>query len=99
MLEFGRKTREVVSRPAVSLDVTSSEGAGELGCMVSHREGGAFTCDQTPKVVAVLPFSSWKSNLLVDMDGSSFVKFVMFQERLDFVGFRYTVPLITALTL
>lgn len=39
-----------------------------------------------PKAVsAVFPFSSWESNLR-DMGGSSFVKCVMFQERLNFVG-------------
>lgn len=35
---------------------------------------------------AVLPFSSWKSNLPTDMGGSSFIKFVIFQETPPFGG-------------
>lgn len=85
MLELGHEIRETVSSPVVLSNARSSEGVDEGGCIVRHHED-PFICDHTSE--HCLQFFFPKSSFLADIDGSSFVKFVMFRERRDFVGLR-----------
>lgn len=85
MFELGQK-------PALCVvDVTSSEGVSE-GTVLCIIMTEPFLYDQRQEQYL-------QSRLfLPGMDGSSFVKFVVFQETLDFVGLQSRTPLITTVT-
>lgn len=79
------------NQPCVLLDVTSSEGVSE-GTVLCIIMTEPFLYDQRREQYL-------QSRLfLPGMDGSSFVKFVVFQETLDFVGLQSRTPLITTVT-
>lgn len=84
----------------VLLKVRSSEGVIEGNSVVCAAHEGPVHLRPDPKAVfAVLLPSSWKTTLLVDRDGSNFVKAVMFQEGVECVGLSYPLPLFIVVTL